>query len=134
MCGYHTWRAPLLEGTVLAQLRYALVARDARPDHVIADRKEEAQAARDTQVKNAERRFLQAVRRTAAGEMNVAMLGEYLTDLDKVRKAATSFQEPADAVEALARWDAMDFAQRQGLLAELVTRIVVMDDTVEVSV
>ncbi len=137
VCSYHTWRAPLLEGTVLSQLRYALQARAVQPsngDGAAHSRRAEAQAMREARVRNAERRFLQALKRAARGEITVRALGEYLQELDAARRAAASAGQAADVDTVLAQWDSLDMATRQAFLMEHIVRINVRDDRVEVIV
>ena len=130
VCGYHTWRAPVLEGTVVSQLRYALQAKVTDP----GARREQVQAIWDSRVRNAERRFPQAMRRAARGEMSVATLGRYLDEFDRVRAGARNAERTADAGDTLADWDSLSLADRQSLLISHIARIVVNDETVEVVV
>lgn len=137
VCSYHTWRAPLLEGAVLSQLRYAIQARAAQAsngDGAAGARRTEARVMRETRVKNAERRFLQAMKRAARGEITVKMLGEYLQELDAARRAVASAEQAVDVEAVLAQWDSLDIAARQAFLVEHIARINVRDDRVEVVV
>ena len=137
VCGYHTWRAPLLEGTVLTQLKYALLAREARTprdSESDARREEEAQAVRDAKVRNAERRFVQAMKRSAKGDVSIRVLGEYLKELDAARRGAAAAGRLEDIESTLADWDSLDLDARRTFLAEHVGRITVEDDRVEVVV
>lgn len=134
LCKYHTWRAPLLEGTVMSQLKYALKAVGASGIGENADRADEIQAVWGSRVKNADRRFLQAMKRSARGEMELVVLGEYLKELDKVRLGAENAKIPRDIEESLSQWDSMDFGDQQGFLLEHVAKVVVQDDSVDVLV
>ena len=137
LCGYHTWRASLLEGTVVNQLRYALrpAAFDSQATTPNGVGKTEAnRVAREARVRNHERRFLRVLRRAARGEASVATLGRYLDELDDARKMAESAKDPSDDIAALDRWESLDFAALQRLLQEHVGRIVVSDDAVDVAV
>ena len=134
-CEYRTWRAHLLESTVFSQLRFALEARASDSDDGIPnDRKQEIRARWDTRVRNAERRFLQAVRRAAGGEMRIEVLSQYLRELDAARKDADDAGRLADVKATLAGWDSLPVAEVQRFLMERVSRITVKDDTVEVAV
>ena len=132
LCGYHTWRAPLLESTVYSQLKYALPAKAAE----LGDgaRKDEVQALRETAVRNAERRFVQATKRAARADIKLSVLGEYLSELDAARRAAKGDVDPADVESVLAGWDSLDLEARRSFLTEHVARIDVRDDSVEVVV
>ena len=132
VCGYHTWRAYFLESTVLTQLKSASLAGAHHLDGTAGDtRKEQAQAMWNGRVINAERRFLQAMRRAARGELSIAILGDYLDELDKVRLRASSPERGANTAETLAGWDSIPIAERQSFLMEHVTRIVVRDESVQ---
>ncbi len=137
VCGYHTWRASLLEGTVLTQLRYALLAKgyqERSNDVGDASRPTEAQAVREAKVTNAERRFLRAMKRAARGDIKVKVVGEYLNELDAARRAANSQGRTADVSETLDSWESLDLEERRAFLAEHIVRIIVEDDKVEVVV
>ena len=135
LCAYHTWRSGQLEGTVLAQLRYALQARrSSNGNGLSSDRKEEVKGVWEARVKNAERRFLQAMKRTAQGEFDLEVLSEYLDNLDKVRVAAVNADGPVDVEATINRWEALNFDEQQGFLLQHVAKIVVSDDSVEVLV
>ena len=136
MCGYHTWRAPLLESVALGQLKYALSAPPVRGEPVEAQppRAESAQAEREAGVRNAERRFLRAMRRAARGDITVGGLGRYLDGLDAARRAAGSPRGSQNIQETLDGWDSLDLEARRAFLTEHLARIVVEDDTVQVLV
>lgn len=135
LCDYHTWRASLLESTVLAQLRYALRPGPAGADGGDSnDRSEKIQAMWDTRLRNAERRLVEAMRRVARGRGSVESLGGYLSELDEVRRCAQSAGRPVDVEATLATWEALPIVERQNFLVEHLDRIVVKDDAVEVIV
>lgn len=138
LCKYHTWRAPLLESTVMSHLKYALKAKAANSDVAdpdrAADRIKEIQAVWESRTKNAERRFLQAMKRTAKGDMEMAVLGEYLTELDRVRRGAENAGNPKDVDSSLSQWDSMEFGEQQGFLLEHLAKVVVQDDSIDVLV
>ncbi len=137
LCEYHTWRASRLEGAVLGQLKYALQVRSV--DSLDSDSASEAQKNEtrdiwDARVKNAERRFLQGMRRTARAELTIDVLGEYLDDLDNVRRGAANAERPVDVTKTLENWDSLDIVLQQSFLSEHIARIVVKDDVVELAV
>ena len=88
----------------------------------------------EARVKNAERRFFQAMKRTAQGELRLEVLREYLDNLDKVRIAAVDSAGPVDVEATINRWEALDFDEQQGFLLQHIAKIVVSDDSVEVLV
>ena len=137
ICGYHTWRASLLEGTVLTQLRYALQAKASQVSTdggAVAAKETEVQAMRDAKVTNAERRFLQAMKRSSRGNVSIKVLGEYLKELDAARRGAAGVGRPEDIESTLANWESLDLEARRTFLAEHVGRITVEDERVEVVV
>ena len=137
ICGYHTWRASLLEGAVLGQLRHALRTRDAGtrddPD-AASSRLAAVQAKRDARVKHAERRFLGAMRRAARGEIALKVLGEYLRELDVARAGAAGAASAPDVDATLSNWDELDLEERRSFLEEHVRRVLVGDERAEVTV
>ena len=137
VCGYHTWRAPVLEGTVLGQLRHALKARAARSPHEAEhgdSEDERARSIREARVTNAERRLTQAMRRAARGELATTLLGDYLGELDAARRAVSGELNPRGVEETLAKWDELGPDARRDFLTAHAARIVVKDETVDVVV
>ena len=134
LCGYHTWRASRLEGSVLTQLRYVLQANAANSPDGSPTGGEKTRAALHDRVKNCERRLLHAMRRAAAARISIATLGRYLEELDSARNDANSPEERGDANGILEKWDLLDFTERQRFLTNNIVRVVVKDDTTEVVV
>lgn len=132
VCEYHTWRAPLLESTVLGQLRATAKEREASPyedARARQDREEDVREMRRSRAKIAERRFLGAVRRAARGEITLAVLGQYLVEIDDVRAAIDGpVLEPTTVLNT---WDFLSMEQRAEFIEENVGKIVVHDDTVQ---
>lgn len=134
LCAYHTWRAALLEGAVISQLRQALRARPEGSPEDHAARRAAVQAAKSARAVHAERRFLRAMRKAASGEITVGILGQYLEELDAARAASAGASSPRDIDEVFANWDGLGMEDRRDFLEEHVRRIVVRDDSVEVEV
>ena len=131
-CGYHTWREPILEDAVLAELKDALKSEDSAatrsaPGNEVHSHKQKRL------VGNAERRFLTAVRRAARGEASIAVLGGHLKDLDAAREALTKCHGSADP-ESVKAWETMDAESRRAFLVEHVRAVTVKDDGVSVTV
>jgi len=146
VCGYHTWRATLLEATVVSQLRLALEAKRSRPDETGPDksgtetpapedlRSSQLRSMREDSVRNAERRFTQSIRRAAQGSVNVDTFARCLDDLDAARASAQRASSGADQSQTFEIWDQLDFdARRDALLAHLV-RVEAKDEMVRVEV
>ena len=136
ICGYHTWRASLLEDSVLTQLKCKLEDRsDSSGSYEAAGyRRKAITALWDKRTRNAERRFVQAVRRASRGEVGMKVVGDYLVDLDRARAGAREAERPRDVAATFADWDSLGVSERQGFLMEHVGRIVVKEDSVEVTV
>ncbi len=133
VCGYHTWRAPMLEGAVVSQISLVLQAKSAGIEPEPADdEKPDLQSSWEERVRQAERRFVQAMRRTARGATDVDVLAQYLGELDSTRASAQRAQNPVDAGETLQSWDDLDFDSRRDFLQTHMARVVVNDETVRV--
>ena len=135
LCGYHTWRANVLESTVLSQLEKLLDSDNAvtvESDIVLKRRSREVQVMWDKRIKNAERRFLLNLKRAARGEFGLGAVHDYLKQLDKARTRAVATDTLWDAGETISRWDNLPFDERQAFLLTHVSKIVVSDDSAEV--
>ncbi len=135
ICGYHTWRAPLLEGTIVPQLTLALQAKQHNlSDSRNGNQKPELEAVWEERVKNAERRFIQMMRKTARGAAKLDELAEHLTELDNARVNAKKATSPGADEDVLANWQDVDFDQQRDFLLTHVARIVVRDEMARVEV
>lgn len=135
LCGYHTWRANVLESTVLSQLEKLLgsdTTVTVQSDVALKRRSREVQIMWDKRIKNAERRFLLNLKRAARGEFGLGAVHDYLKQLDKARTRATATDNIGDAGATISRWDNLPFDEQQAFLLTHVSRIVVRDDSVEV--
>ena len=137
VCGYHTWREADLEGTVLAQIPMAIKAkeldrRDA--DSQNGDVEEPLRAIWQERVKNAERRFLQAMRKTAAGGADTGHLADALNDLDDARMGAQRSESRADVDDIVRRWDELSFVDKRDFLLTNVAKVEVADHMARVIV
>ena len=136
ICSYHTKQEADLESTALTKFKLEILGRAAGliNDPNIPNRERDLNALRQTRVENAKRRFIRSVRRTAAGEIDIATLGKYLTDLDTARKLATEVASPEDVVSTLDSWSTLSLEQRRDFLTQHVLKIEVTDSSVEVLV
>lgn len=133
LCGYHTWRAPKLEAQVMSQITDGVRERAGATATPIANAKRSAdvQALWDGRIRNAERRFLQNLKRAARGEFGLGALTEHLEGLDKARSSAARQDRHMDVSKTLQHWDTLDFVDRQAFLTIHIAKIVVWDDSVE---
>ena len=135
VCGYHTWRADDLEGAVLAQIPLVAKARElerkAGGEGADGGGAEPAsdplREAWDKRIRNAERRFIQAMRKTATGAAKTDHLAEAIADLDKTRANAARAGTSEGMETALAQWDDMDFESRREFLMTYVGKVEVRD-------
>lgn len=141
VCGYHTWREADLEGVVLAQLPLAVKAR--RLDMLDTDRSD-APVAPDSdnplkviwreRVVNAERRLVQAMRKTAAGGAKTDLLARAVRELDVARDGSERAETPTDVEETLSGWEGMSFTQRRDFLLTTIAKVEVSDHMARVVV
>lgn len=134
LCGYHTWRAGVLEDTVLSQLRDIDNSQDAdsggrAPDWRGADK---IQAIWEKRIKNAERRFLINLKRAARGEFGLGAVQDHLKQLDKARSSAANWDRQWDVQDTIDNWESLTFEDKQAFLLLHISKIVVRDDSVDV--
>lgn len=137
VCGYHTWREADLEGTVLAQIPMAIKAKeldrlDATSRNGNVD--EPLKAIWEERVKNAERRFLQAMRKTASGGADTDHLEEALNELDEARKGSERSETSVDVDDVLRKWEDLSFVDKRDFLITHVAKVEVADHMARVIV
>jgi hypothetical protein len=130
VCGYHTWREADLEGAVLAQIPMAIKAKEL--DRLDAsnrdgDVEEPLRAIWQERVRNAERRFLQAMRKTASGGADTDHLSDALNILDEARKGAERSETSVDVDDVLRKWDELSFVDKRDFLLTSVAKVEVAD-------
>ena len=137
VCGYHTWREADLEGAVLAQMPLAAKARELdRRDStgLTSDRVEPLRAIWQERVKNAERRFVQAMRKTASGAADTDHLAHAVSELDEARARAQRSEMRIDIDEVVNRWADMSFVEKRDFLLTNVAKVEVSDHMARVVV
>ena len=146
VCGYHTWRAALLEATVVSQLKLTLEAKQSKPEQSGPEqtrdkasapddrRSDQLRSIREDSVRNAERRLTQAMRRAAQGSASVDAFARCLDDLDAARASVRRASDPTDLSQTLEVWDQLDFAARRDSLVAHFVRVEVKDEMVRVEV
>ena len=134
LCGYHTWRAPVLESAVLSHLHDSLNSGGdtAAANNVPEQANVKVQEIWDKRIKNAERRFLLNLKRAARGEFGLGAVRDHLRQLDKARTSATTWDRHWDVQDTIANWDTFSFEEQQAFLLLHISKIVVHDDSVEV--
>ena len=134
LCGYHTWRASVLEASVLSHLRDIVNSEGAdssghSPDGRGTDKVQEIWEKR---IRNAERRFLLNLKRAARGEFGLGAVQDHLKQLDKARSSAANWDRRWDVQETIENWESLAFEDQQAFLLLHVSKIVVRDDSVDV--
>ncbi len=133
LCGYHTWRAPALEAAVLSHIQESSTTKARSKNRVATkQRNQEVQAMWDKRVKNAERRFLQNLKRAARGEFGLGAVQDHLKQLDKARTSAATWEHDWDVDETIQKWDTLSFEEQQSFLLIHISKIIVSDDSIEV--
>ena len=138
-CEYRTWRASLLESTVLSQLRdkIAQCLLEAELDAgKRSDRLAQVRLRRGERVEAAERRLVNALRRVARAKIPLYLIGDYLRELDSLRRQAAQGDEvgPSGALARLRAEPSPGFDELRSLIEDNVERILVRDEGVEVHI
>ena len=135
VCGYHTWREADLEREVLAQIPLALKARRLGSDGPDApDADNPLKTIWRERVVNAERRFVQAMRKTASGGAKTDLLARAVRELDVARDGSERAETPTDVEETLRGWEDMSFTQRRDFLLTTIAKVEVSDHMARVVV
>ena len=134
LCGYHTWRAGVLEATVLSQLRDIDNSESADSSGHAPDWRgiDKIQAIWEKRIKNAERRFLLNLKRAARGEFGLGAVQDHLKQLDKARSSAANWDRQWDVQETIENWESLTFEDQQAFLLLHISKIVVRDDSADV--
>ena len=137
VCGYHTWREAELEESVVAQIRSAIESETLGSDGSDTQEDRAAEVLSEVhkeELRNAERRFIQAMKKTASGAADTDLLEGAVSDLDRAR-ARTDKTAPAPGARAsFAMWDYLGFDQKRDFLLAHVTRVEVSDQMARVVV
>lgn len=132
-CGYHTWHELDLDTLVIEELKKVMESRPVETTAQPGNRTSISDPRNSQEVTNAERNFLTAVRRSARGEVSVAILGGYLKNLDTAREAAANIRDPSSTASVLDTWETLALEPRRAFLNEHVETIIVRDDDVTVT-
>ena len=133
ICGYHTWRAGVLESVVLEQVRGVFADDAPAVDTQSADLNHaRLQTILDKRAKNAERRFLVGLKGAARGEFGLGAVHTYLKQLDSARANAVSWKRDWYDRETIDKWDTLTFDVQQAFLYMHISKIIVHDDSAEV--
>ena len=136
VCNYHTWKESVLEGTVFAQLKILLESKNLQfssSSNIENDSYKKSIALKKTAVQHAEKRFVQAMKRTANGNLSIKILSEYIKELDTAKHAMNG-TAILDITETISNWDSLDIDTKKTFLSGHVSKISVGDTTVEVEI
>jgi DNA invertase Pin-like site-specific DNA recombinase len=137
VCGYHTWRESELEEAVVAQIRSTIENVTLGSDGFDSANNKASEALTEVhreELKNAERRFIQAMKKTATGASDTDLLEGAINDVDRARARAASAATVPDAPASVAIWEYLGFDQKRDFLLAHVTRVEVSDQTARVVV
>ena len=137
VCGYHTWREAELEESVVAQIRSAIESETLGSDGSDTQEDRAAEVLSEVhkkELRNAERRFIQAMKKTASGAADTDLLEGAVSDLDRARARADKTAPAPGARASFAMWDYLGFDQKRDFLLAHVTRVEVSDQTARVVV
>jgi site-specific DNA recombinase len=137
-CGYHTWRTTKLEAAVLDRVKYIIQNNNYDPDKEMhLDSTGDNESITDEQrVVNAERQFIQSLKRVARGDVRVTILSEYLKELDASREMHINrgAYDSIGSTLQLDNWESLDFDSKRKFLFGHIGRINVQDDSINIIV
>ena len=136
VCDYHTWKESVLEGTVFAQLKILLESKNLQfssSNNLENESYKKSIALKKTAAQHAERKFVQAMKRAANGNLTINVLSEYIKELDTAKRAMNG-SGILDISETITNWDSLDIDTRKTFLSEHISKISVGDNTVEVQI
>ena len=137
VCGYHTWREAELEESVVAQIRSAIESETLGSDGSDTQEVRAAEVLSEVhkeELRNAERRFIQAMKKTASGAADTDLLEGAVSGLDRARARADKTAPAPGARASFAMWDYLGFDQKRDFLLAHVTRVEVSDQMARVVV
>ena len=137
LCGYHTWREAELEEAVVSQIRSAFESESHSSDGSDAPEVRASEALSEVhkeELRNAERRFVQAMKKTASGAADTDLLKGAVSDLDRARARVNKTAPAPDARASVGMWDYLGFDQRRDFLLAHVSRVEVSDQAARVVV
>ena len=137
-CSYVTWRASMLESTVIGRLfeHVSNVVEETQVQDVEPiNMHQRIKEINSDRVKTAERRMLSALRRVANAEIPLDLMSEYIKNLDAARKISNrsrSSKQPK-VFKELHEMESLKYEDKRVLLEERIRNIRVYKERVEVS-
>ena len=129
-CDYHTWKADLLDQTVLGQLRYVVLDKIKRQGSYTFSEVPDDSRVVTTEERNAYRRFVNAMLVVSKGQGNFMVLKRALDELDLSRKKSVPISD-LDTDSVMNNWDSFNDETLKAILDIEVKRVRVMDTKVE---
>ena len=145
LCSYHTWRASDLEGVVFSRVREGLSTTEPLgQEETPSFQREHSRAERRLQ--RLDRRFVESVRRAAAGTISLSHLRVVLAEIKAQRELTQQrLNTLTDAPEGLratlsedrrrllTEWEGLSTEEQRQVLRRLVRRVDVRDEEVDVA-
>jgi len=129
-CDYHTWKADLLDQTVLGQLKYVVLDKIKRQGSYTFSEVSDDSRVVSTEERNAYRRFVNAMLVVSKGQGNFMVLTRALDELDLSRKKSVPISD-LDTDSVMNNWDSFNDETLKAILDIEVKRVRVMDTKVE---
>lgn len=136
-CSYLTWRASMLESTVLGRLFEHVnhFHEDTEAIDIAANtRNQRVKEMNNDRVKTAERRLMSALRRVANAEIPLDLMSEYIKNLDTARKLSNRSRsnKSPKSFNKIDDIESMKYEDKRVLLQENIKDIKVHKERVEV--
>lgn len=138
ICSYVTWRASMLESTVIGRLfEYVTAAREGSDskDADLKTKNHRVKEMKKERVKTAERRLMSALRRVANAEIPLDLMSEYVKNLDVARKLSNRSRadKSPKTYQKMDQIESLKYEDKRVLLEENIKDITVHKERVEVS-
>tara|TARA_A100001037_G_scaffold303148_1_gene336404 strand:- start:4648 stop:5991 length:1344 start_codon:yes stop_codon:yes gene_type:complete len=137
-CTYVTWRASMLESTVIGRLfeHVSNSGKDISSKEIeLINMQKRVKKINKDRVKTAERRMISALRRVANAEIPLDLMSEYIKNLDGARKISNrlSSSKQMRTFKDLQEIEGLKYEDKRILLEARISDIRVHKETVEVS-
>ena len=137
-CSYVTWRASMLESTVIGRLfeQVSHSYRDIEVQAVVVNEKDQrVKEMNNDRVKTAERRLMSGLRRVANAEIPLDLMAEYIKNLDVARRLSNRSRNKKSGkiFNKMTEIESLKYEDKRVLLQENIKNITVHKERVEVS-
>lgn len=137
-CSYVTWRASMLESTVIGRLIENIKNAIDKKDLLNVNESSRIDRIRELnrdRVKSAERRMLFALKRVAKAEIPLDLMSEYIKNIDSARKLSSKSRdvEPEAILSKVKRIESLKYEEKRVIFEENIMRITVHKEMVDIS-